>query len=877
MMHRSPGSRAPGRVPVLAAVLSAMMLATLALAPTPAAAEEPPRHAGILAHTLDRLATTGRVLYIGAHPDDENTRLLAYLANSRHLSAAYLSMTRGGGGQNLIGHEQDELLDVIRTEELLAARRLDGATQRFTRMRDFGYSKTAEETLAIWDHEEALADVVWVLRTFQPDVIITRFDEQPPNHGHHTASAILAREAFSAAADPKRFPQQLTGGVEPWQAERLLLNVPQWREGPPPADAIALDVGEYDPRLGLGYGELAARSRSQHKSQGFGVAGERGPLIERFVSVAGTKPTTDIMEGVTTSWERFGKPGAALAKALEKARATLERDRPEQALPALLKAQQAFDALPDVPRVRDARVALDQVLAAAAGVFVRATAAHAGGVPGSVVPVHVEILLRRPASMRLRRVVFPNVTPVEVDAVLALSEKKEVAGDVPIPADAAVSAPYWLAEPSLHGRQVVSDQRLVGEPKGPPPLAVGVELGLDDRIIRLDVPVVYAWTDPVQGERARSFLVLPPATVTPQRQAVMFPNGKAAPVVLRIRAGKDDVHGDVSLRLPASWRAVPATMPVTLAHAGDETTVRFQVTPPANASSVDVFEGRNSLRSSQVGDGSPERPTGAAHRKDAGRSPSPVEIHPAIDVGGTTWSYREDVIDYPHIPMQVVLQPARLRLVPLALRLPPGPIGYIPGSGDTVADDLAHVGLTVEVIDEDKLRTGDLSRYRAIVVGIRAYNTRDVLRNVHERLMHYVENGGTLIVQYNTNNRLAPLEIPIGPFPLTIGRDRVTDENAAMVAVNPQHPVLLTPNRIGADDFTGWVQERGLYYAESWDQRYEPIFRAADPGEPPLLGGLLVAPYGRGRYVYTGLGFFRQLPAGVPGAYRLFANLIAAR
>ena len=816
---------------VLAAVLSAIMFAA------PAPAEETPMHAGMLAHALDRLATTGRVLYVGAHPDDENTRLLAYLANGRHLTAAYLSMTRGGGGQNLIGHEQAELLDVIRTEELLSARRLDGALQRFTRMRDFGYSKSAAETLAIWNHDEALADVVWIIRTFQPDVIITRFDELPPNHGHHTAAAILAREAFEAAADPQRFPHQLTGGVQPWQAERLLLNVPTWREGPPPTDAITLDVGEYDPRLGLGYGELAARSRSQHKSQGFGVPGERGPIIERFISVAGTKATTDIFEGVDISWARFGDRSKPFASALEEARNKLERDRPEQALPALLEAHRALDVLPDVPRVRDARTALDQMIAAAAGVFVRATAARPGAPPGSLVPVRVETMLRRPATMNLRRVVFSNATLVEVNTALVFNEKKEVAGDVPIAADAAISAPYWLANPSLPGRQVVSDPHLVGEPKGPPSLAVGVDLALEDRVIHLDTPVVYAWTDPVQGERTRSFLIVPPATVTPQRQAVMFPNRKAAAVELRVRAGKDDLRGDITLPLPAGWHARPASLPVVLAHAGDETSVRFRVTPPANAEAV--------------------------------------EVRPAIDVGGTAWSYREDVIDYPHIPMQVVLQPARLRLVPLALRLPPGPIGYIPGSGDTVADDLAHVGLRIEVLDDEMIRTGNLSKYRAIIVGIRAYNTRDVLRAAHRQLMEYVKNGGTMVVQYNTNNRLASLDVPIGPFPLTIGRDRVTDENAVMAPLNPKQPILLNPNRISPDDFTGWVQERGLYYAESWDARYEPIFRTADPGEPPLLGGLLVARYGRGRYVYTGLAFFRQLPAGVPGAYRLFTNLIA--
>jgi len=327
--------------------------------------------------------------------------------------------------------------------------------------------------------------------------------------------------------------------------------------------------------------------------------------------------------------------------------------------------------------------------------------------------------------------------------------------------------------------------------------------------------------------------------VTPVRGAVLFPNGRSAAVALRVRAARDDLRGDVTLPMPAGWRVAPERVAVTLARAGDETTARFRVTPPANATAVDVS--------------------------------------PAIVVAGRTWAFREDVIDYPHIPMQVVLQPATLRLVPLALRLAKGPVGYVAGSGDTIAADLAHVGLAVETLDDETLHGGDLSRYAAIVVGIRAYNTRSALRSAHPRLMRYVEGGGTVVVQYVTNNRLAPLDIPVGPFSLTIGRERVTDETAAMTPLKPDHPVLRTPNVLGVADFDGWVQERGLYYAESWDARYEPLFSAADPGEKPLLGGVLIAPHGRGRYVYTGLAFFRQLPAGVPGAYRLFANLIAPR
>ncbi|MDX2168228.1 MAG: PIG-L family deacetylase [Deltaproteobacteria bacterium] len=793
-------------------------------------------HAGMLAHALDRLAGTARVLYVAAHPDDENTRLLAYLANDRHVTAAYLSMTRGGGGQNLVGTEQGELLDVLRTEELLQARGLDGARQRFTRMRDFGYSKTAAETLAIWDHEQALADVVRVIRTFQPDVVIARFNELPPNHGHHTASAILAREAFAAAGDPRRFPEQLGGGVVAWQPLRLLLNVPNWLEGPPPAGALALDVGTYDARLGLGYAELAARSRSQHKSQGFGVAGERGPIIERFVPLAGTPPSADILDGVALGWERFGPPAAPLGAALERARQLLQRDAPEAALPALFEAQAALAALPDMARVRDARADLAPIIAAAAGLFVRANALQPAVVPGGTVSVRLEIAQRRPAGLVLRAVEFPGATQ-SVGEPLVLNGKRELGQDVREPADAPVTTPYWLARPAQPGRQVVDDATLIGAPQGPPALAVTVVLGLGEQQVRLPVPVTYSWTDPVQGERTRPFLIVPPATLTPTRAAFLLPNGKHTAVTLRVRAGQDELRGTVSLPLPAGWRCEPSSRAVELAKLGDETTVELTVSAPAGA--------------------------------------APIEIAPVLEANGARWSFREDVIDYPHVPMQVVLQPGTVRLVPLAIALPAGLVGYIAGSGDTVAEDLAHLGMSVAPIDDATLRAGDLSRYRAIVVGIRAYNTRPAVHAAHERLMRYVFDGGTLVVQYNTNNRLAPLDVPIGPYPLTVGRDRITDETAAMEAVTADEPLLRTPNRIAATDFDGWVQERGLYYAEKWDDRYRPIFRSHDPDEAPLLGGTLVADYGKGRYVYTGLAFFRQLPAGVPGAYRLFANLLA--
>ncbi len=793
-------------------------------------------HPGQLASALQQLGSTGRVLYVAAHPDDENTRLLSYLVGARHLRVAYLSLTRGGGGQNLIGPEQDDLLGVIRTQELLAARRLDGALQRFTRMKDFGYSKSADETLRLWQHDEALADVVFVIRSFQPDVIITRFTETPPNHGHHTASAVLAREAFAAAADPKRFPEQLAQGVGVWQAQRLLHNVTTFNNPKVPEGALALDVGAYDARLGLSYGELAARSRTQHKSQGFGVPGERGPLLEHFVSLAGQAPSKDLFEGMDLTWRRLGAAAEPFAKAIAEAQARLERDAPEKALPALLEAHRALEALPEVPRVRDARAQLLEVIAGAAGLFLRATAASPSAVPGASVPVSLEVVMRRPAGLRLERLLVPGLPPQALATPLELNGKKKLEAAVPIPADAAMSSHYWLAEPPAAAAETVRDPRLIGDPEGPPALRLSLELGAGSRRLTYELPVLHAFADRVHGERLRRFIVTPPVMVTPTRGAVMLPNGAPTAVALRVRAGRDGLEAEVSLPLPAGWKSEPASQPVTLARAGDETVVRFVVRPP----------------------------------KDA----APVVIAPQGLVGGVAYAYRQDIIDYPHLPMQVVVRPAELRLVPLALKLPKGIVGYVQGSGDTLPEDLVHLGVGVELLSDEALLTGELSRFAAIVLGIRAYNTREVLQSAQARLLRYVEGGGTLVVQYNVNSRLSQLDVPIGPLPLQIGRARVTDERAAMTLLDPKHPVFTRPNLIGAADFDGWVQERGLYFAETWDPKYTPLLAAADPGEEAQRGALLVAQHGKGRFVYTGLSFFRQLPAGVPGAYRLFVNLL---
>ncbi|HET9300126.1 MAG TPA: hypothetical protein VFO11_09275, partial [Candidatus Polarisedimenticolaceae bacterium] len=586
-----------------------------------------------------------------------------------------------------------------------------------------------------------------------------------------------------------------------------------------------------DVRLGLSYGELAARSRSQHQSQGFGVPGERGSVTERFLPLAGSTPGKDPLDGVPLGWDRYGAAGAPVARALDEARALLERDRPERAVPALAAALTAMDALPDEPRTRDARRAAERAIGAASGLFFRATASRPGAVPGTKLEVALEAIVRRPSGLEVMEFTYPDGASARPDAPPGVNEKVTLRRETAIPLDAPVSVPYWLQDRAPQG--------VVGRPRGPAALEAAIMVRVAGKRLRLTTPVQYAWTDPVRGARLREVLVMPPATVTPSRHAVLAPNRSPAPLVIKVRAARDQVRGEVSVPVAEGWRVEPASAPVSLEKAGDETTIRFALQPSPGAAAL--------------------------------------EVRPQIVVEGKTWSFREDVLDHPHIPMQVVLQPSTARAVPLDLQVPDGRIGYVMGSGDSVADDLIHVGAQVELLDDEALQSGDLSRFSAIVTGVRAYNTRQALRAAHDRLMRYVEDGGTMVVQYNTQSRLGPLESRIGPFPLELGRGRVTDERAAMTALVPQHELLLKPHRMGSADFEGWVQERGLYFGEKWDPRYTAIFAAADPGETPLQGSLLFATHGRGRYVYTGLAFFRQLPAGVPGAYRLFLNLIGAK
>ncbi len=802
-------------------------------------------HAGQLRSAVERLSLVGNVLYVAAHPDDENTRLIAWLVGQRHLRTGYLSLTRGDGGQNLIGPEQAELFGLIRTRELLEARRIDGGEQMFTRAVDFGYSKSADEALAAWRYPDIVAEVVWAIRKFRPDVIVTRFPiGDRPTHGHHTASALIAREAFDAAADPDRFPEQLKY-VEPWQARRILWNKSTWWKQPEEdwsAD-LPVDVGVYNPLLGLSYGEIAGRSRSMHKSQGFGAEQQRGSIMEYFELLGGDAPSDgDFLGGIDFTWTRAGGDQKLIDELAAIARDFSDAD-PAASIPALLDARAKIAAL-DASPWRDPKLAeVDEVIAACAGLWLEATADAWMRAPGERLEVKATALNRTSAAVELVGVRFPDEGRVDGVRPLAKDEPLEISRTITLSDDMPVTTPYWLREPHEGAMYTVDDLRLLGLPVAPAPLAVEFDVRFGETVLTYRRDVDYKWVDPVEGERRRPLEIHPVVTLTPERSVVLFPEGAPRKLRWKVEAGADSAHGKVRLQLPAGWEVDPATQPLALASREAEGSVEFTLYPPAA--------------------GSPAADEAAT-------------VTAVAEVGLRNWSKSMARIDYPHIPPQVVFTPAEARLVGLDLdRGGIERVGYIPGAGDEVAEALEHVGYDVRILDEEALDAGDFDGLDAIVVGVRAFNVNDRMRFHRQRLLGWVQGGGTLVVQYNAVNRIADVAVPVGPYPFDITRDRVTDETAPMRAELPDHPVLTTPNRIEEADYEGWVQERGLYFAGNVDERYSMPLASHDAGEPWLAGGLLAANYGKGRFVYTGLSFFRQLPAGVPGAYRLFANILA--
>jgi LmbE family N-acetylglucosaminyl deacetylase len=868
----APGRDAAGRRrgPLTAAGASAALvsgaslcglLALVLLPAIPAADPQPPPilDAAGIRLAIEKLNVVGSALYVGAHPDDENTAMLAWLGNGRKVRAAYLSMTRGDGGQNLIGSDTGELLGVIRTQELLAARRIDGSEQFFTRALDFGFSKGPEETFEKWGHDRILADVVWVIRRFRPDVIITRFNtDGSGGHGHHTASAILAEEAFVAAADSTRFPEQIRW-VRPWQAKRLVRNVSRFASAGPDTTRgrLNVDLGAYNALLGRSYTEIAGESRSMHKTQGFGAAERRGSLTNSFEPKAGSPATRDLFDGVDLTWARF-RGGAPLTAIFTRAAREFDAARPTAIVPLLLRAHDLMARLGDDPLVARKRAELLDVIRSCAGLWLEATASRPWASPGGQIRVAVSALNRSDAEIRLRGIGFTRAgtahrEPVMASAgttrdavtggsgahlrerVLAFNMADNDTLGVGIAPDAVTSEPYWLQRRPRSGSFEVEPGPPLGSPENDPALMAEFALWVAGKPLSIAVPVVFRWVDPVAGERYRSFEIVPPVTMRFDLGAYLFSDAAPRPVRVTVQSADSRVEGALTLKLPPGWTSAPASAPVRLAAGEADTTVRFMVTP--------------------------------------GAGPVAATVGADFEMGGAHYDRHLVRLDYPHIPMQTLLPPVEARLVRTDLKTSGHVAGYLMGSGDQGPQALEQMGFDVTLLDDDDVENADLARFDVIVAGVRAYNTRPRLRALQGRLLEYVSAGGRLVLQYDTAEEA--LQDRLGPFPFRISRDRVTVEEAPVDMKATDHPLLAVPNRIGPADFEGWVQERGLYFASPFDSRYEAVLSSHDPGEPARDGGLLYTRYGKGVFVYTGYAFFRQLPAGVPGAWRLFANLVS--
>jgi LmbE family N-acetylglucosaminyl deacetylase len=788
---------------------------------------------------LKRLTTLGTVLYVAAHPDDENTAFLTYFNYAEHLRTGYFSFTRGDGGQNLIGDEQGDLLGVIRTQELLQARNIDGAEQFFSRAVDFGYSKTPKETLEKWGKEEMLSDIVWIIRKFKPDVIVTRF---PTNglgtHGHHTSSAILAVEAFNLAGDPNSFPEQLRY-VQPWQPERIFWNA--WTPaltsmGINSDTLIKINLGEYNNLLGRSYTEISAESRTMHKSQGFGASGRRENLYNYFLQLDGEPASENLLDGIDLTWDRV-KGSGKVSKLLKQTEAEFDFENPVKVLPLLIEAYTELQKLEDKYWVEVKSSELLKVIKSCAGIWAEAVTEENLLSPGSEVKVNAGFVVRSDVPVTLKSI---NIDYQQSDSTLnsklIKGEMISVERKIFIPKEANYSQPFWLEEGNHKDIYIVKDQNLIGQPKTGYPLYAKFILDFSGSEINFEVPVFYRSNDPVEGEVYKRIEIIPEAVVNFDKDLYLLKNGATKEVTVFVKSIKGILDGKLRLLSEEGWNISPSFYDLSFSQKGQEQEYKFKI---------------NSTNSNVT-----------------------ANLKAQLDIEGKKFSKSLVTINYPHIQPQTVLPEASAKILKLDLQKKTvKKIAYIMGSGDKIPDLLRNLGFSVDVFTEEPVTTELLQNYDVVITGIRAYNTNQRLSTDQKNILKYVENGGTLIVQYNT---LGDLLSDPSPYKLTISRDRITEEDSRVSIINPNHPLMNYPFKITQTDFEGWIQERGLYFPNEWDEKFIPLLEMNDSGETPKTGSILVTKYGKGNFIFTGLSFFRQLPAGVEGAYKLFINLISA-
>jgi len=808
---------------------------------------------------ISKLDQVGSVLHVAAHPDDENTTLLTYLAQEARLETAYLSLTRGGGGQNLIGSELKEELGLIRANELLQARKIDGAKQLFTRARDFGYSKGPEDTLENWEEDEILGDVVYAVRYFQPDVIITRFNpDAGPTHGHHTVSAQLALKAFRLAADSKAFPDQLDT-LDTHQAKRIFWNGFGQRRGgsggPPISDLqsesreiVNLEIGMYNPLLGESYTEISARSRSMHKSQGFGRAGRRGSQMERLVLLDGDPAEGDFLRGLDATWGRY-ETGMAISDRIQKIKSNFNIEDPWLSVVDLLELDKELRTLSDSRFVRRKRSQVQNIIASSMGLHIEARNESAYLLPGGDVAINVEIVNRSPLGARLLGLkasyfdsaVWPERERLtrqdNLDISLPANQVETVSLKTLLPADAPYTQPYWLEETPSLGIYQLANRRLLEGESLPDPVAITATIEVEGQTVDFDVPLIKVTSDPVKGEVREPVVIRPALALKPESAVTLFEDGRAKEIAVRVTSHTGLISGVLQAEVPKDWKAEIANPEFSLEGEGDSLLINARVTPPESSSVATI-------------------------------------AFSALSSEGKRFDSSLREIYYDHIGRHPLLRKAETRLTRLDLSRAGTRIACVLGVGDAVPDTLDRIGYTVERLSVDEISEEVIAGFDTVILGPRVFDAFAGLDRRFDALLEYVERGGTLISQYNSTSFQTKSRFT-APFPIRLSRERVSEEKVPVEILNPEHPVFNFPNRITNKDFDNWIQERGLYFASSWDEAYEPLLSANDRGEPPRKGGLLVARYGKGWYAYTVLSFFRQLPEGNPGAIRLFVNLIS--
>ncbi len=787
---------------------------------------------------LQKLNVVGSVLYIAAHPDDENTALLSYLTTEKHLRTGYLALTRGDGGQNLIGDEQGELLGMIRTQELLQARKIDGAEQFFSRAIDFGYTKSPDETFKFWNKEKILSDVVYVIRKFRPDIIITRFPTTGQGgHGHHTASAILALEAFKISGDPNVFPEQLEF-VKPWKVKGIFWNAwtPALNSMGIDSDTLAsINLGKYNQLLGKSYMEIAALSRSMHKSQGFGASARRGDYENYFYSLDGTSYPNNMFDGIDLSWNRINGSDK-ISDLLTKAEKEFNPGNPSAIVPDLVNAYKFVQNINDAYWKETKSKEIKDVIKSCLGLWIEAVTDQKTVVPGDTLKITTDIVNRSDVEVKLDKISFPFSAATNTQTELKNNNLVVNSAVVNIPEDLKYTEPYWLVEEHGYGTYEVKDPKLLGLAEAPPQIKVDFSVEISDEVFNYSTPVFYNFTDPVDGEIYQPVEVVPSVTIHFEQPMLLFKDLNKKDISVSITAQTDIPKGEIAFETENGWKITPAKFDFPLLKKGEVSSFTVGLSP-SESSTISNLKAK-------------------------------------VVLNGNEYNNSMYRINYKHIPEQVYFPEAKAKLVYVDIgKTSVTKIGYLPGSGDKIPEILSQLGYNVTLLVDHSIMTGNLSQFDAVIAGIRAFNTIDKITVYNEKLNQYVKDGGTLVEQYNTTGDLI---IEPGVYPLTISRDRVTEEDSPVKILDEKNPLMNYPNKITLKDFDGWIQERGLYFPNEWDERYRPLLEMNDTNQTPVKGSLLYTTYGKGTFIYTGLSFFRELPAGVPGAIRLFVNLISA-